>query len=142
LLLSQYVISAIGEVLNTLKIYNMNPEQKKKCHAIIHGAATSGAGAAAGMAQLPGADVPVLIGIEISMTIALGAVFGISLTESSAKSFVVAYLASYAGRGISQALLGWIPGLGNAINAGTAFGLIEAMGWAIANDFANGRNRP
>ena len=34
------------------------------------------------------------------------------------------------------ALLGWIPILGNDINAGTAFTVTEAIGWAIANDFA------
>lgn len=119
----------------------MTNEEKKKCHTIIHGAAASGSAAAAGMAQLPGADVPVLIGIEISMTIALGAVFNISLTESAAKSIVLANLASVAGRGIAQALVGWIPLFGNAINAGTAFTIIETMGWAIANDFANKGNR-
>lgn len=119
----------------------MTKEEKSKCHAIIHGAATSGAGVAAGMAQIPGSDAPVLIGIEISMTIALGAVFGISLTESAAKSIVLSNLAGYAGRGIAQALVGWIPGFGNAINAGTAFTLIETIGWAIAKDFSNGQNR-
>lgn len=119
----------------------MTETQRKKCHVIIHGAASSGAATAAGMAQLPGADAPVLIGIEISMTIALGAVFGISLTESAAKSIVLANLAAYAGRGISQVLVGWIPGLGNMINAGTALTLIETMGWAIAKDFDNNKNR-
>ena len=119
----------------------MNNEEKRKCHAIIHGAATSGAAVAAGMAQIPGSDAPVLIGIEISMTVALGAVFGVSLTESAAKSIVLSNLAGYAGRGISQALVGWIPGLGNAINAGTAFTLIETVGWAIAKDLSNGKNR-
>ncbi|MBS4879931.1 MAG: hypothetical protein KH138_06445 [Firmicutes bacterium] len=39
------------------------------------------------------------------------------------------------GRGISQTLVGWIPGLGNAINAGTAAGLTEAIGWILADDF-------
>lgn len=119
----------------------MTSEQKSKCHKIIHGATAAGAAAAAGMAQIPGADAPVLIGIEISMTIALGSVFGISLTESSAKSLVLAGLGSYAGRGIAQALVGWIPGVGNLINAGTAAALIESLGWAIAQDFANKDNR-
>lgn len=120
----------------------MTSNQKKKCHTIIHAAATSGAAVAAGMAQLPGADSAVLIGIEITMTISLGAVFNISVTESAAKSIVLSNLAGYAGRGIAQALVGWIPGFGNAINAGTAFALIESVGWAIAKDFSNGKNRP
>lgn len=119
----------------------MTSKQRKQCHGIIHSAALSGAGVAAGMAQLPGADAPVLIGIEVTMTISIGAVFGISLTESSAKSLVLASIGSYAGRGITQALVGWIPGFGNAINASTAFALIESLGWAIAKDFANNGNR-
>lgn len=119
----------------------MTDSQENKCHAIIHGAAVLGGGAAFGMAQLPGADVPVLAGIEVTMVIALGAVFGISLTESSAKTLVVTYAATHAGRGISQALVGWIPGFGNTINASTAVALIETMGWAIAYDFNNNGNR-
>lgn len=119
----------------------MNSDQKSKCHKIIHTAAASGAAVGAGMAQLPGMDVPVLVGIEITMTISLGAVFGVDLDESSAKSIVVATTGTIAGRGISQYLVGWIPGYGNAINAGTAAAVIESLGWAIANDFANGKNR-
>ena len=39
------------------------------------------------------------------------------------------------GRTVSQILIGWIPGIGNAINATTAAGLTEAIGWKIANEF-------
>ena len=119
----------------------MTSEQKSKCKKIIHTAAVGAAGVGAGMAQLPGADVPIIVGIEITMTISLGAVLGISLTESSAKSIVLATAGTIAGRGISQGLLGWIPGFGNAINAATAFGVVEALGWAIAKDFSNKENR-
>lgn len=119
----------------------MTSDQETKCHAIIHTATAAGAAAAAGMAQLPGADVPLLIGIEITMTVSLGGVFGINLDESAAKAIVLASLGSYAGRGIAQALVGWIPVAGNVINAGTAAALIEALGWAIAKDFDNGKNR-
>lgn len=115
----------------------MNSDQKSNCHKIIHTAAGFGAG----IAQLPGADVPIIIGIEITMTISLGAVFGVSLTESSAKAIVLATAGTIAGRGISQGLVGWIPLFGNMINAGTAFTVVEALGWAIANDFANKENR-
>ncbi|MBQ9492420.1 MAG: hypothetical protein IJR54_01630 [Oscillibacter sp.] len=41
------------------------------------------------------------------------------------------------GRGVSQFLLGWIPGVGNVLNAATAAGVTEALGWAIAADFDN-----
>ncbi|MBV7272070.1 hypothetical protein [Clostridium thailandense] len=118
----------------------MTSEQKSKCSAIIHTASVSGAAAAAGMAQLPGADVPLLIGIEVTMVIALGGVFGEDINETTAKAIVASAAASYAGRGIAQALVGWLPGIGNVINASTAAVLIETIGWAVANDFANKYN--
>ena len=34
-------------------------------------------------------------------------------------------------------LVGWIPGFGNAINATTAAGITETLGWTVANQFAN-----
>lgn len=119
----------------------MTAEEKSRCHRIIHTAAVSAAGVGAGMAMMPGADVPIIIGIEVTMTIALGGVFGVSLTESAAKSIVLSTAGTIAGRGISQGLVGWIHGLGNVINASTAFGVVEALGWAVANDFANKENR-
>jgi uncharacterized protein (DUF697 family) len=42
------------------------------------------------------------------------------------------------GRTASQALVGWIPGFGNAINMTTAAGLTEAIGWIIAKEFDEG----
>ena len=119
----------------------MTPEEKDKCHAIIHSAAASGAGIAFSMAQLPGADNLPLTAIEIAMVVALGQVFGISITESGAKSMIAAFLGTIVGRGVSQFLIGWIPGIGNAVNATTAGGVIESLGWAVAADFSNRENR-
>lgn len=119
----------------------MTENQRKKCHAIIHGAAGSGAGIAAAMAQVPGSDNIPLVAIEVAMTISLGGVFGVSLTESAAKSIVAGAAGSLIGRGVFQFAIGWIPGLGNAVNASTAAGVIEALGWAIAKDFDNNDNR-
>ena len=42
-------------------------------------------------------------------------------------------------RGISQFLLGWIPVAGNILNATTAAGITEALGWAVAKDFDDGK---
>ena len=38
--------------------------------------------------------------------------------------------ATLTGRTASQALVGWLPGYGNAINAATAAAVTEAVGWA------------
>ena len=39
------------------------------------------------------------------------------------------------GRVVSQVLVGWIPGVGNAINAGTAASVVEGIGWSVAKTF-------
>lgn len=114
----------------------MNDAQSNKCHAIIHGAATVCAGIGAGMAQIPGSDNALIVPVQVGMIISLGAVFGIELNETAAKATLATATATLVGRGISQALVGWIPGLGNIVNASTAFGVTESIGWAVANDFA------
>jgi uncharacterized protein (DUF697 family) len=121
--------------------FMMTNSQKKRCHTIIHGAAVSGAGIAAAMAQLPGSDNVPLVALEVGMTITLGSVFGISITESAAKSIIVGAWGTTNGRGIFQFGIGWIPGLGNSLNAGTAASVIELLEWAIVKDFCNEKNR-
>ena len=71
------------------------------------------------------------------MIIGLGAVFGQEITKSAAKSILGGATAAIGGRTVSQFLVGWIPGIGNAVNATTAFTITEALGWYVANDFAN-----
>ena len=44
--------------------------------------------------------------------------------------------AAIGGRTVSQFLVGWIPGLGNAINAGTAASITEGIGWYVAKNFS------
>lgn len=115
----------------------MTKDQRKKCHAIIHLAAGSAGAVGAGLAQLPGSDNAVIIPIQVTMTISLGAVFGRKIDESVAKATLATTTATVAGRAISQFLVGWIPVLGNAFNAATAAAITEAIGWALANDFAS-----
>jgi len=112
--------------------------QKENCHLIIHGASTAAAGVGAGLAQLPLSDSIVLIPIQVSMVIALGKVFDVELTEAAAKGVIFTGVAATVGRAVSQVLVGWIPGIGNAINATTAASVTEALGWGIAARFDRG----
>ena len=116
----------------------MTDDQKSACHKIIHGASGAAAAVGAGFAQLPMSDNAVLVPIQITMVCALGKVFKIELTESIAKGVVLSIAAGYGGRLISQILVGWIPGLGNAVNATTAAGLTEAVGWAVVDKLDKG----
>lgn len=118
----------------------MTDKEKKNCHHIIHMNAIAASGIAAGLAQLPSADYPALMAIEIEMVIALGEVFGISVTKSGAKGLITSIAGATIGRTISQLLVGWIPGYGNAVNASTAAGVVETLGWAVADHFDNEKN--
>lgn len=114
----------------------MTDQQRKKCKKIIHTAAALSGAVGAGLSQLPGTDNAVIVPIQVTMTISLGAVFGKSISKSIATATVATAAATTAGRAISQFLVGWIPLIGNALNATTAAALTEAIGWALANDFA------
>lgn len=114
----------------------MTSDEHQKCHAIIHTASASAAAVGAGMAQLPGNDNAVITPIQLAMAISLGKVFGVSLTETTAMAAIGSVAANTLGRTASQLLVGWIPGLGNAINAATAASLTEAMGWTPAKQFS------
>lgn len=119
----------------------MDSYHKSKCHKIIHTAAASASAAAAGLAQIPGSDAIPITAIQVGMIISLGAVFGRNISKSVAKSILGGATAAIGGRTVSQFLVGWIPGIGNAINAATAASITEALGWYVANDFANEAER-
>lgn len=114
----------------------MTFEQQAKCHAIIHSASASAGAVGGGLAQVPCSDNLIITPIQLAMTISLGQVFGTDLTESSAKAAMASASANLVGRAMTQVLVGWIPGVGNLINAGTAAALTEAMGWMLAEGFA------
>lgn len=102
----------------------------KSIHLIIHGAATAAASAGAGLAQVPGSDNLVITPIQVSMIMAIGEYHGQQLSKAAALATLSAASAGIAGRTVSQILLGWIPGWGNAMNATTAFSVTETIGWA------------
>jgi len=102
----------------------------QKIHGIIHTASTAAAGVGAGLAQIPGSDATVLAGIQTTMIVAIGHEYGVPVAQAAAADLLLTFTATMVGRWISQLLVGWIPGLGNVINATTAAGLTEAVGWA------------
>ena len=104
--------------------------KNQKIHAIIHSATVTAGGIGAGLAQLPGADMPVLTALQTAMIIAIGHEHGCEMTKASAKSILLTLPAGYGGRALSQFLVGYIPGYGNTINASTAMAITETIGWA------------
>ena len=116
----------------------MTKDEKSKCHAIIHAASAAAAAIGGGLAQLPGSDTVPITAIQVGMVISLGAVFGQNIPKTTAKSIVGGAVASMGGRTISQFLVGWLPVAGNLINATTAAGITEGLGWIAAEQFAKG----
>jgi uncharacterized protein (DUF697 family) len=114
----------------------MTNNERTKCHAIIHTASTSAAAVGFGLAQAPCSDNVLITPIQLAMTVSLGAVFDIELSESAASAAVASAAAATGGRAASQLLIGWLPGIGNVINATTAAGITEAIGWKLAGDFS------
>ena len=112
-------------------------ELKDKCNMIIHGAAVACGGTSVASAQIPLADTAVITPIQIGMIVALGHIFDIEVTKTAARAIISGAGASLIGRGISQVVFGWIPGLGNVLNATTSVALTEAIGWMAVDQFAS-----
>lgn len=113
--------------------------RNQKIHGIIHTASGAAAAVGAGLAQVPGSDAPVLAGIQTTMIVAIGHEYGVPVTKAAAADLLLTFTATMVGRGISQLLIGWVPGLGNVINATTAAGLTEAVGWGADAYFGEER---
>lgn len=113
----------------------MTKYQENQATAIITAAAASAAAVSGLSAQIPLADSVILSGIEITMTIKLGEVFGKEISNSIAWSIVLSQIGTLSGRAITKTVTGWIPGVGNIVNATTAFGVVEALGWSIVDYF-------
>lgn len=113
----------------------MTQLQRRRCRRIIHGTALAGGFVASGLAQIPGSDNAILVPLEILMVIGLGSVFAIRIRQSYRISIILGTAATMIGRAVSEFLVGWIPLFGNILDAATAIGVIEALGWIIAREF-------
>ena len=111
-------------------------DKRLQCHGIIHAASLAAGAAASPLAQIPGSDCAVIVPIQTAMAVALSKVFGLSVCDGAAKAAVATAGATYAGRFASQVLIGWLPLIGNAVNAATAAAITEAVGWIVAEEFA------
>lgn len=108
---------------------------QQKIHGAIHTAALAAAAIGGGLAQLPGSDAPILVKIQTAMIIAIAREHRVEISTTTAAKVLLTFSATYIGRVASQWLLGWIPVLGNSINATTAAALTEAIGWAADGYF-------
>ncbi len=114
----------------------MTPEQKKKCHAIIHSHAV--AAAAGNAAPAPGLGVAVDFVTMTTMTMSLCAVFGGNISREAAKTLAIVTLKNtmlkQPIRTLARELSKLIPGLGQVVAPSIALVMIEAAGWVLANE--------
>lgn len=113
----------------------LTAKQNLACHGIIHPVSVAAGGVGAGLAQIPMSDTAIITPAQIGMIISLGKVFDMNISNSTAKGILAGIATSYGGRMASQALVGWIPGVGNAVNAATAVTITEAVGWLAVAHF-------
>lgn len=128
---------ATGKVSKNLRLTST---EKFQANAIIHLASGSAAAVGAGLSQIPLSDAAVIVPIQITMILSLGNALNVGVTKAAAQSIISSLGAAYGGRALTQVLVGWIPGLGNAINASTAALITEAIGWIAVRRFKEVQN--
>ncbi len=119
----------------------MTKEEAIKCHSVIHTASITAGGVSGTTAQLPFVDSAYIVPAQMVMIIALGIIFGYSLSEGIAQSMIVPIVVSELGKGAAKTLVGVIPVAGNIVKAGISVTFTETLGWLMASQFAEGRNK-
>lgn len=117
---------------------NLTGEQERKCHAIIHAAAL-GAGAA-NLMPVPGTGIAADMVAMSLMAMSLASVFGGNLTEEVAKGMALIALKNTLLKQpikvLTKELSKLVPFLGQVLAPGISIVMVEAAGWALANDMA------
>ncbi len=114
----------------------MTNEQKKKCHAIIHGHAV--AAAAGNVVPVPGLGVATDMVAMVTMTMSLCAVFGGNISKRAAETLAIAALKNtllkQPIKTLTRELSKLIPGLGQIVAPSITVVMLEAAGWVLANE--------
>jgi len=121
----------------------MTKEQSNKCRMIIH---TAALGAGSGnLIPVPGAGVAADIVAMTMMAMSLAAVFGGGIAEEVAKGMAITALKQtmldQPIKVLTKELSKFVPFLGQVVGPTISAGVIEAAGWALANEMAMKFNR-
>lgn len=114
----------------------MTEDERTKCQLIIHGHA---AGVAVGNAAtfIPGLGATIDQAALTTMTLALAAVFDVSITRTMAATLGAEQLKKFVKKKILKEALKLFPGPGTAASTALSISIIESAGWALANEFAD-----
>lgn len=114
--------------------------EKRLTGFIIHGFAVAHAAAAALLSQTIVGDEAVLTALTISMIVCIARANNRSWGAADALSVVGVLAGWYLGTRGALFLVKWIPGIGNAANAVTTFGVTELLGWTAYVLVKSGKN--
>ncbi len=131
------VMLVVSLIAGSTSAFAMTDGQRVACHALIHSAAAAAASSSALLAQAPGSDNVPLVLILGGMTVGLCVTFDVPMSKTQElavgmdvvaafSNWITAYLCS-------EWLVGWIPLSGNCLNATLITGLVEMIGWEIAD---------
>lgn len=134
---NQYTGNKSGPVKDIKDL--ITKKEYDECKKVIH-AASMACGGIGLTPHIPLSDTIVITPIQVGMLIKLGNVFNVEMSKATARSILYSCAGSFVGRNISAVTIGWIPVLGNAVNAVTGFSLTEAIGWKFVRDYATNKN--
>ncbi len=107
-----------------------NDYEKRLTGFIIHGFAVAHAVAAAALSQTLVGDEVVLTGLTVAMILCIARANNKSWGAGDALAVIGTLAGYYLGTRGAMFLVKWIPGIGNAANAVTTFGVTELLGWS------------
>lgn len=116
----------------------MTEEEKSKCEKIIHfHAAAAGAG---NLIPIPGTGIAADTITMTTMAMTLASVFGGSITEAVAKNMAInaikATMLKQPIKTLTKELSKFIPFLGQVVAPTISIAMLEAAGWALAEELA------
>ncbi|MGZ5008334.1 MAG: hypothetical protein ACXWE9_09820 [Methylobacter sp.] len=110
-------------------------ERKAKATKIIDDIAQTAATLTAVFSQIPGMGVATLTKLYLEMLAKIAALFNQKLEPQAARSLVLTGCNRYTGAIFQKSVLGWIPLIGNAVNAKITYDLTKNIGWFFYNHF-------
>lgn len=102
---------------------------------IIDDTAASAATMTAVFSQVPGMGAATLTKLYFEMAAKIATLFDQELKSQEARTLVLAACNRYAKSIVEKSVLGWIPLLGNAINAKITYDLTQNVGWYFYDYF-------
>lgn len=110
-------------------------ERRAAATKIINEMAQTAAASTAIFSQIPGMGVATLTRLYLDMAKKMATLFNRPLESQTAVNLVLAGCNRYSKAIVEKSIVGWIPLLGNAINAKITYDLTQKIGWFFYDHF-------